>query len=115
MRQIANNANLVAFCGLYCGSCWAYLRERCPGCKDNVKATWCKIRTCCLDKNYKSCADCTDFNDVKDCRKFNNAISKLFALIFRSNRKACIQQIRDKGLNGHAEIMTLLKKHSLPR
>jgi hypothetical protein len=115
MREITNNVNLVAYCGLYCGACRAYLSERCPGCIENTKAGWCKIRLCCSENKFKSCADCKDFSDVNDCKKFNNAISKMFALVFRSNRIACIQQIRDKGLKEHAAIMTQLGKQTLPR
>jgi hypothetical protein len=115
MRQITNNVNLVSFCGLYCGACRAYLSGKCPGCMENTKAGWCKIRVCCSENKLKSCADCVDFKDVNDCKKFNNAISKIFAFVFRSNRKACIQQIRDKGLKGHAEIMSHdIKRHTLP-
>ena len=49
MKEIISDPKLVAFCGLYCGACKAYLKERCPGCHDNEKATWCKVRTCCLE------------------------------------------------------------------
>ncbi len=115
MRDVVKDASLVAFCGLYCGACRAYLRERCPGCRENAKAGWCKIRRCCIENEFKSCADCADFREVNDCKKFNNAISKILALIFRSNRRACIQQIRERGPEGHAEILTRMKRHSLPR
>ena len=115
MKQIQKNAELVAACGLYCGACWAFLKERCPGCKENVKAAWCKIRTCCLDNKYATCASCAEFTNVNDCRKFNNIFSKFFAFVFRSNRKACIEQIRAKGLSSHAEIMTGVGKHTLKR
>jgi hypothetical protein len=115
MRQVTNDAALVAFCGLYCGACRAYLSEKCPGCMENTKAGWCKIRFCCIDNKYATCTDCPDFKDVNDCKKFNNAISKIFAFVFRSNRKACIEQIRSKGVDKHAEIMTVAKAHSLRR
>jgi hypothetical protein len=115
MKQVSNDTSLVAFCGLYCGACRAYLKEYCPGCRENTKAAWCKIRLCGIDYKYASCADCKEFKDVDDCKKFNNIISKIFAFVFRSNRKACIEQIRAKGLNGHAEIMMRVKKHTLPR
>ena len=52
-------AELVARCGLYCGACGSYLKGRCPGCRENVKATWCKVRACCGEHSYASCADCT--------------------------------------------------------
>lgn len=113
MKQILKNSGLVAYCGLYCGACKRYLNDKCPGCRENTKATWCKLRTCCIDNHFGSCADCAEFADPNDCAKFNNFISKIFAFIFRSNRKACIEQIRVKGLDGHAEIMTGLKRHSL--
>jgi hypothetical protein len=113
MREITEDTNLVAYCGLYCGACRQYLREKCPGCMENIKATWCKLRTCCKDKNYRSCAECTGFKDVNECKKFNNILSKVFALLFRSNRKACIQQIQEKGISVHTEIMTRLNKPSL--
>ncbi len=115
VRQIVNNSSLVAVCGLYCGACRMYLREKCPGCRENVKAGWCKLRSCGLERGYKSCAECVDYRDVNDCRKFNNAISKFFALVFRSNRRACIEQIRDRGIEEHAKIMAELKRHSLKR
>jgi hypothetical protein len=115
MKDAVKDVNLVAFCGLYCGACRAYLKDHCPGCKENTKAAWCKIRTCCIESKYASCADCMDFTDVNDCKKFNNIISNTFALVFRSNRKACIEQIRSKGKVKHAEIMTAAGSHSLRR
>ncbi len=113
MRKIVADAGLVAFCGLYCGACGAYLKERCPGCRENKKAAWCKIRLCGQDNGYATCADCTYFNDVNDCGKFNNIISRFFALVFRSNRKACIAQIRDRGIEEHAVVMAAGMRHSL--
>ncbi|MBN1622516.1 MAG: DUF3795 domain-containing protein [Endomicrobiales bacterium] len=115
MKEIISNTGLVAYCGLYCGACGAYLKDKCPGCHDNSKATWCKIRLCCIDNHYKSCADCREFPVVKDCKKFNNFISKIFGLVFRSDRAACIKQIRDIGISGHADNMTQQKRHSIKR
>lgn len=91
MREITADKSLVAFCGLYCGACGSYLKERCPGCAANNKASWCGIRKCCKGKGILSCAECTDFADAMDCRKFNNLMSKLFGLVFRSDRGACIR------------------------
>ena len=115
MKEVSLNAGLVAYCGLYCGACRAYLNEKCPGCMENIKAGWCKLRACCVENGFRTCAECTEFSNVNDCKKFNNIVSKIFALIFRSNRKAYIDQIRDKGLDGHAEIMFGMKKQSLSR
>ena len=115
MRKIVSDTSLVAYCGLYCGACRAYLKERCPGCHENRKATWCGVRSCCMEHNYASCADCADFTDAMDCKKFNNLIAKLFGLIFRSNRGACIAQIRTLGLQGHADNMAENRRQTIKR
>ncbi|MHC5036160.1 MAG: DUF3795 domain-containing protein [Planctomycetota bacterium] len=115
MKDIVSDPNLVAYCGLYCGACGAYRKGRCPGCHDNVKATWCGIRSCCMEHSFGSCADCKDFKDPNDCKKFNNFIAKIFAFIFRSNRAACIRQIRELGIQGHADKMTEEGRQSIKR
>jgi hypothetical protein len=60
-------SELIAPCGMNCGICMAYLREknRCPGCRASDKGkpitrTRCKIKTC---KKLKSgfCYNCEDF------------------------------------------------------
>ncbi len=103
--MIPTDTNLIAVCGVYCGACKSYLKGKCPGCKENQKASWCKTRTCCLENNYLSCADCTDFDDPMDCKKYNTIFSKIFAFIFRSNRPACIQFIKEKGYDEFAREM----------
>jgi len=115
MREITADPARIAYCGLYCGACGSYLKEKCPGCHGNTKATWCKIRTCVAGKGYDSCAQCTMYMDVNDCKLFNNFMSKLFGLIFRSDRKACIAQIKRLGLKGHAAEMARQKRQSLRR
>ncbi len=115
MKEIVSDPKLVAYCGLYCGACKRYLQEKCPGCHENEKATWCKVRTCCLDNQYASCADCKEFSDPNECKKFNNFMSKIFGFIFRSDRAACIQQIRSMGIQGHADSMAEHKLQSIKR
>jgi hypothetical protein len=115
MRDVVADTGLVAYCGLYCGACGAYLKEKCPGCHKNVKAGWCKIRACCMGKNIASCAACNEFKDQKECKKFNNIVSKLFAIVFKSDRPACIAQIKTLGLEGHAKKMAELKKQTIKR
>jgi hypothetical protein len=105
MSDINVNAELVAHCGLYCAACQSYLDEKCKGCHENSKATWCKVRSCCMEKQIKSCAECREFSDPRACKKFNNFMSKLFGLVFKSDRVACIAQIRRLGLEGHAKAM----------
>ena len=115
MKQIEADSSLVAYCGLYCGACSKYLSEKCPGCHENAKATWCGIRTCCMEKGYDSCADCTVFSDPMKCGKYNNLISRVIGFVLRSNRAACIAQIRELGIMGHAEAMAATGRQSIRR
>jgi len=113
VKEIAVNPSLVAHCGLYCGACPSYLKDRCPGCHENEKATWCKIRSCCIENEYASCADCSQFDEPRDCKKFHNLFSKVIGFVLRSDRPACIDQIENRGLEGHAQAMAELGRVSI--
>lgn len=115
MKEIVVNQELVAYCGLYCGACRSYLAGKCQGCHENAKATWCQVRSCCRKHNLSSCAGCADFADPRECKKFNNFIARLFGLIFRSDRAACIAQIRQLGIAGHARCMAEKRIHTIKR
>jgi hypothetical protein len=115
MKEIVVDKELIAYCGLYCGACPRYLSEKCPGCKENHKAAWCKLRSCCIENKFSTCADCKEYSDVNQCKKFNNFFSKLFGLIFRSNRKACINRISEIGLDKYAEEMAGNQLSSIKR
>lgn len=103
LNPITVDHQLIAACGLYCGACRKYRSGKCPGCHRNGKATWCKIRKCCLEKGYHTCAECD--KDVKDCRIHNNLVGKVFAFLFNSDRAACIRYIRSQGEEAFAEKM----------
>jgi len=115
MEEMASNIELVAYCGLYCGACGAYRKKRCPGCHENRKASWCAVRTCCMTSGYSSCAECREFDTPQECRKYNNFISKLFGFVFRSDRAACITQIKKIGIQGHADTMAKEKKQTIKK
>ena len=115
MLEICADTNLIAYCGLYCGSCKKYLKEKCPGCMENEKASWCNVRLCCSEHSFKSCADCTLFDNVNDCKKLNNFISKIFALVFRSDRAACLETIKAQGYDAYATEMADKKIISLSK
>jgi len=95
-----NNKNLVAYCGLYCGSCGSYTKRRCKSCKSGGGFSSCKVRICCEEKNYETCAECKDF---QTCKILNNFISKIFGFIFRTNRLSNLTEIKDKGILVFAE------------
>ena len=114
MKSIEKNKELVAYCGLYCGTCKRYLKGKCVGCHDFVKATWCKLRTCCIENGYATCAECKTYSNANDCKKFNNWISKIFVLLFKSNRKGCIDRIKDVGLDKFVEEMAEAGEYNKP-
>ena len=115
MRKIVADKKFIAYCGLYCGACKRYLQEKCSACHDNVKATWCQVRACCIEHGYASCADCTLVVNLKDCKKFNNIFSKLFSLLFRSDRFACIGAIKVMGCDSYARDMAEKKIMTIKR
>ena len=115
MTTIENDTKLIARCGLYCGACRAYKNGKCPGCAQNVKAEkWCAVKNCCAENGYNSCADCKTYENVNDCKKFNNFISKTFALVFGSDRKGCINYIRQEGYTGFAAHMVECGRYNKP-
>jgi hypothetical protein len=115
MPDIQVNAELVANCELYCGACRFYLHGKCNGCHENSKATWCKVRLCCREKQIKTCDECAEFPDPRACKKFNNFMSKLFGLVFKSDRAACIAQIKQLGPDGHAIAMAEMGTQTIKR
>jgi|SRR5690554_236018 len=115
MERKTDNQSLVAYCGLYCGACNMYIKGKCPGCHLNEKASWCKLRICCMDQHYQSCADCQEFADPNRCKKFNNFMSKVFAFLFKSNRKACINLIKEKGYDEYSKYMDAEQKMTVKR
>ena len=65
--------------------------------------------------NYQSCADCKEFKDPMDCKKFNNFFSKMFAIILKSDRAACIAKIKNTGYEGFAQFMSENRLQSIKR
>jgi hypothetical protein len=115
MKDVASSKDLVAYCGLYCGACRAYLKGRCPGCHENVKAKWCKIRSCCGEHAYATCADCKEFTDPNACSRFHSLFSTVIGFVLNSNRQACVLKIRELGLDGFASFMAGRRRQTLPR
>jgi hypothetical protein len=115
MEDVRTDPQLIARCGLYCGACGRFRKGRCPGCSENTKASWCKVRSCCGEHGYASCAECATPKDPRACRKFNNLIARLFGLVFNSDRAVCIERIRRLGPDGYAAFMATHRLQSLPR
>ena len=67
MKEIVTDTGLIAYCGLYCGACGRYRKDRCPGCHENEKAAWCRVRTCCRESEAFVLCGMYCFADPKDC------------------------------------------------
>jgi hypothetical protein len=101
--QLNREVNLIAKCGLYCGNCGKFKNGKCAGCEANTKATWCKARSCCIENGYATCADCS--TNPRECKKFSNFVSDIFSLIFRSDRPASIDYIKQLGREAFIQMM----------
>ena len=105
----------VAACGLYCQNCRKFVKGNCPGCatfeEDKVPG-WCKVRPCVIEKGYSTCAECADW---RECKVRDNFMTKLFGLIFRSNKTAMLTYIETNGLEKYAELMSEQKGMRMPK
>ncbi len=107
--------NVIAFCGLFCTNCKSYIKGKCPGCQENNKASWCKIRTCCMEKKIASCAECEEFVFPNDCKKYNNVFARVIGFVTKTDRSKCIETIRKEGADKFAIYMSGNGKMSLPK
>ena len=105
MKEIIADTKLLGYCGIYCGACRKYLKGKCEGCIKNVKATWCQVRVCCIENGYVSCADCKIVDKIEDCKKYNTFFEKVFGFIMRTDRKAGVQLIKEKGVEDFINYM----------
>lgn len=101
------NTKLIAYCGLYCGTCGSYKKGKCKSCKDDGGFSRCKVRKCCIELHYQTCAE---YGKLADCKTLDNFISKIFAMVFHSNRKGNLKQIREMGLEKWVEERTSAAK-----
>lgn len=100
---------LIAACGLYCGNCNKYTSGKCAGCKENIKASWCRIRTCCQDSDIVNCSVCNKFSDPSFCKKYNSPVARIIGFVTGTDRAKCIALIREDGNKAYLKLMT--EKH----
>lgn len=91
---------IVANCGLVCTECGAYAKGRCEGCfSDKPMFRGCPVRACTRERDHSTCAECEEFEDLRECRKLNSFVSRIFGFLFRSNRIGNLERIREAGLD----------------
>lgn len=90
----------IASCGLFCSNCGAFKKQKCKGCMVSPMFASCSIRKCVIKKGIITCAECPDFkapHSYKECKKLHNFISKVFAVVFKSDRIGELTMLRDQG------------------
>jgi hypothetical protein len=91
--------SIIACCGLVCSECGAYIKQKCPGChSDKPMFRNCPVKKCVIERSYVTCADCTEYTDLKLCKKLNSFVSKIFGWIFKSDRIGNCNKIRANGM-----------------
>ncbi len=99
-----NQDFIAAYCGLACSNCGMFLKGKCDGCHSSRPMNRnCKMKACAMERGYVTCADCTEFENLKDCKKLNNLIANFFGFIFRTDRIGNLNRIREVGLEKFIE------------
>jgi hypothetical protein len=68
----------IGCCGAYCRTCRALADGSCRGCKlgydsgeRDINKARCKIKVCCLkERQFETCADCSDYPDCTVIQNF---------------------------------------------
>lgn len=68
-----------------------------------------------MEHNRATCADCTDFDNLKECKKLNNFMAKMFGLVFNSDRVASLTFIKDQGTDAFVSKMESEKAMTFKR
>ena len=110
-KQIIEGEQLIAYCGLYCGACASFVSGKCDGCRvDSAKSAVlykkCKVKPCCDENGFFTCADCTIYASIKECKKYNPLLLKVASWIESSDRSKAISMIKEKG---RTEFLTFMK------
>ncbi|MBN1654046.1 MAG: DUF3795 domain-containing protein [Deltaproteobacteria bacterium] len=94
----------IAPCGLFCTNCGKFKKGKCLGCQIEAGFERCAIRLCCISKEIATCAECDAFRaprDFRECKKIDNWVAKIFALIFKSDRPGALALLRDQGIEAY--------------
>ncbi len=68
----------IGCCGAYCGTCLVMRAGTCRGCKTGYGTGGrdparirCRIKRCCMERQFTSCADCPDFDACGTIQNFH--------------------------------------------
>ncbi len=98
-------------CGAYCKTCPEY-NSNCKGCKTgyadgsrDIKKARCRIKVCCINNNFSSCADCEKFETCEIIQQFHNKSSYKY-----QKYKEAILFIREHGYADFLNIANTWKR-----
>ena len=113
-EQTTGNDQYIGYCGLYCKACPAFISGKCDGCRGDsercaVLYKKCKVKPCCEENGFFTCANCTICASLKDCKKYNPLFLKILSWIGSTNRSKCIEMIKEKG---NSEFLAFMEEKS---
>lgn len=69
----------IGCCGANCSTCKGFTDKICLGCKigyldgtRNIARAKCKIKKCCIEKQYITCGDCKEYESCSIINEFYN-------------------------------------------
>ena len=113
-QNMERSEQLVSYCGLYCGACSAYQKGTCMGCKGDspncgIGYRKCKVRPCCIEKGYSTCAECKEHPSVQKCKDFNPMLMRVGCFVTRTSRAKGIEMIQEKGTQAFMDLLASKK------
>jgi hypothetical protein len=107
--------NLISYCGFFCGACPKLIKNECSGCKGDMPSCAagykkCKVRPCCIENAFSSCAKCIKYDSVKECKIYNPVLIRFGQFITRTSRRKGIEVIKEKGAES---FLIFMKKNNL--
>ena len=92
--------------GVYCKTCPVFKEKACRGCKwgysggeRSISKAKCKMKVCCIQKEYDSCADCIAYGSCRTIRDFQSKNGTKY-----KKYKEALEYIRS---NGYADFIRI--------
>lgn len=111
---MTDDERLIGYCGIYCKKCTEFISGKCDGCRVDSEKTAviyrkCRVKPCCAENAFFTCADCTIYTSTKDCKKYNPLLLKISSWIGSVNRSKCIEMIKTEG---RAEFLAFMEERN---
>jgi hypothetical protein len=110
-NKVSFNQSQIAPCGMNCGTCYGFLREKnkCPGCRVFSLDKGASIQKCIIQKcvnleetTSKFCYECEKF----PCKRLKQ-LDKRYRAKYRTSFIENLNMIKDKGINSFLEFESI--------